>query len=208
MYVLSQFYQNVCTTSNLTPRTFGCLAFVHVSNHNKGKRDPRVVKCVCIGYSPTKHDYNYYHSPTSKFHAFIDVTFNEGQSFFSKHLSSRGVYFSWGKLGRTTTLYRLAPLLLPTNFTTEISLPRRYTHLPDETLDTMKYVQMYLRRKNPKLENAPSTHNILWLKLCLFIGFPHPIRVSSLTCILSQSQVPCLRHCPMRNEEKLWELRW
>ena len=38
------------------PKVFGCVCFVHDYRNSVGKLDPRALKCVFIGYSPTKRD--------------------------------------------------------------------------------------------------------------------------------------------------------
>ena len=63
MDILSTFYPNLHTTNNLVPRIFGCVAFVHVHNQNRGKLDPRALKCVFLGYSSTQKGYKCYHPP-------------------------------------------------------------------------------------------------------------------------------------------------
>ena len=67
MEVLSSFYPNVQTSNNLTPRIFGCTSFVHVHNNNRGKLDPRAIKCIFVGYSSTKKGYKCYHPATKRF---------------------------------------------------------------------------------------------------------------------------------------------
>lgn len=42
---------------------FGCTVFVHM--HSKFKLDPRVIKCVFVGYSPTYKGYKCY-GPSTK----------------------------------------------------------------------------------------------------------------------------------------------
>ena len=63
MDILSTFYPNLHTTNNLVPRIFGCVAFVHVHNQNRGKLDPQALKCVFVGYSSTQKGYKCYHPP-------------------------------------------------------------------------------------------------------------------------------------------------
>ena len=37
--------------SNLEPRVFGCVAYVH---HNVGKLEPRAIRCIFLGYADFK----------------------------------------------------------------------------------------------------------------------------------------------------------
>jgi hypothetical protein len=41
-------------SSTLPLKNFGCTAFVHIHDHNRGKLDPRARKCVFVGYAPTQ----------------------------------------------------------------------------------------------------------------------------------------------------------
>lgn len=78
LYPLSKLF------CSLTPKVFGCVAFVHIHNQNRGKLDPRALRCVFLGYSPTQKGYKCYHPPTRKFFVLMDVTFFENTSFFPK----------------------------------------------------------------------------------------------------------------------------
>ena len=67
-------------------KVFGCVCFVHTKN--AGKLDPRALKCVFIGYSPTQKGYKCYHPPSRKSFVSMDVTFREFESYFSNYPSS------------------------------------------------------------------------------------------------------------------------
>jgi len=82
MDVLSSFYPDLSTSSNLTPRIFGCTSFVHIHSDGRGKLDSIALKCVFIGYSSTQKDYKCYHPPSHKFFVSRDVTFHEQESYF------------------------------------------------------------------------------------------------------------------------------
>ena len=81
MEMLSTFYPNLHTTTNLVPRIFGCVSFVHIHSQSRGKLDPRALKCVFVGYSSTQNGYKCYHPPSKKFYVSADVTFNEQESY-------------------------------------------------------------------------------------------------------------------------------
>ena len=83
MDILSTFYPNLHTTNNLVLWIFGCVAFVHVHNQNRGKLDPRALKCVFLGYSSTHKGYKCYHPPSKRFYVSVDVTFHEQESYFT-----------------------------------------------------------------------------------------------------------------------------
>ena len=53
--------------SSLQPHIFGCTSYVHDHNSTKSKLDPRALKCVFLGYSPSKKGYKCYHPPSKKY---------------------------------------------------------------------------------------------------------------------------------------------
>ena len=73
--LLQQLYPMSQSFTSLPPKVFGCVAFVHDKNHNKSKLDPRSLKCVFVGYSPTQKEYKCFHLPTKKYFVTMDVTF-------------------------------------------------------------------------------------------------------------------------------------
>jgi hypothetical protein len=47
-----------CKNENILPlKTFGCVCFVQDNRPNVGKLNPRVVKCIFVGYSGTQKGY-------------------------------------------------------------------------------------------------------------------------------------------------------
>ncbi|CAL5350327.1 unnamed protein product [Camellia sinensis] len=72
---------------SIPPKIFGCVCFVHNHSPSRGKLDPRSLKCVFLGYSPTQKGYKCYHPSSRKWFVSMDVTFFESQSYF---LSSPG----------------------------------------------------------------------------------------------------------------------
>ena len=80
---LLKFFPHVRMLNSRPPRVFGCVAFVHHTNPNRGKLEPRAIKCIFLGYSPTQKGYKCY-CPTSKqFYVSCDVTFLENEPFYS-----------------------------------------------------------------------------------------------------------------------------
>ena len=73
----------VSCASELTPKVFGCVVFVHIHDTNRGKLDPRALKCIFVGYSSKKKGYKCYHPASRKFFVSMDVTFVEKQPFYS-----------------------------------------------------------------------------------------------------------------------------
>ena len=72
----------------LTPRVFGCVAFVHILDPGQDKLSPRSRKGVFLGYSQTQKGYRCYSPDSRRYFVSADVTFFEYASFFS-HLWSK-----------------------------------------------------------------------------------------------------------------------
>lgn len=54
MNMLKKFFPSVSHIfSSLTPKVFGCVVFVHNYNHTKSRLDPKALKHIFVGYSPT-----------------------------------------------------------------------------------------------------------------------------------------------------------
>ena len=70
--------------SNIPLRVFGCTSFVHFHSQNKPKLDPRALKTIFLGYSPTQKGYKCYDPLTRKMYVSYDVSFFENQLYFSK----------------------------------------------------------------------------------------------------------------------------
>ncbi|RVW53340.1 hypothetical protein CK203_088537 [Vitis vinifera] len=72
------------TSNGLTPRIFGCTAFVHLHSQHRDKLDPRAIKCVFLGYSSTQKGYKCYNPSARKFYISANVTFTENKPVFPK----------------------------------------------------------------------------------------------------------------------------
>jgi len=68
--------------NNISPKVFGCTSFVHQNQINPSKLDPKAIKCVFVGYSPTQQGYKCYNPITRKFIISCDVSFLETKPFF------------------------------------------------------------------------------------------------------------------------------
>lgn len=77
-------YPTTKLTTNLSPKIFGCTAFVYTQKPNPNKLDPRAIKCIFLGYSPTKKGYKCYCPHERRFCYTMDVTFFEEQAFYPK----------------------------------------------------------------------------------------------------------------------------
>jgi hypothetical protein len=63
-------------------KVFGCIAYVHVRDENRSKLDPKVEKCIFIGYSLEQKGYKCFNPPTRKLQVSRDVVFNEMVSWY------------------------------------------------------------------------------------------------------------------------------
>jgi hypothetical protein len=69
--------------ADLPLKVFGCIVFMLTPN-SRSKLDPRVEKCIFIGYSTNQKGYRCYNPTTKKLHVSMDVTFLEQQPFYKK----------------------------------------------------------------------------------------------------------------------------
>ena len=70
--------------SNLPLKIFKCTTYVHIFNKNQFKLDPRVEKCIFIGYALNKKGYKCFNLKTGKTVVSMNITFMENQHFFQK----------------------------------------------------------------------------------------------------------------------------
>jgi hypothetical protein len=63
-------------------RVFGCIAYVHVPDEKISKLDPKVEKCIFIGYSLEQKGYRCFNPSTRKLQVSKDVVFNEMVSWY------------------------------------------------------------------------------------------------------------------------------
>ena len=81
--IFAKYFPNFTTSTSLVPKVFGCISFVHVHTHNRGKLNPREIKCILMGHSSTKKGYKCYHPPTRQFYVSSDISFIEHESYFN-----------------------------------------------------------------------------------------------------------------------------
>lgn len=67
----------------LPPRTFGCVAFVHLLKTQRIKLDPCALRCVFLGYATHQKGYRCYYPPTQRTYVIMDVTFLESEMYFT-----------------------------------------------------------------------------------------------------------------------------
>jgi hypothetical protein len=61
---------------------FGCIAYVHVPDEKRSKLDPKVEKCIFIGYYLEQKGYRCFNSSTRKLQVSRDVVFDEMVSWY------------------------------------------------------------------------------------------------------------------------------
>lgn len=72
----------------ISPRVYGCTAFVHLHKNQRTKLDPCAVRCVFLGYAATKKGYRCYHPSSKRTYITMDVTFVESDMYYSVTPSS------------------------------------------------------------------------------------------------------------------------
>ena len=77
-------FPSVPILKSLESRVFGYVAFVYIHKQHRSKLDPRVVRCIFIGYPPNKRGYKCYHPPSRKYFVSKDVTFHENLTYFTR----------------------------------------------------------------------------------------------------------------------------
>ncbi|XP_062075281.1 uncharacterized protein LOC133779323 [Humulus lupulus] len=80
--VLQSLHPHI-STNTLPVKVFGCTAFVHVHSHHRSKFDPRAIKTVFLGYSPTQKGYRCYCPIAKKTFISCDDTFFEDTPYFT-----------------------------------------------------------------------------------------------------------------------------
>ena len=81
LHVLAQ-HRPLPSVLVLTPRIFGCVAFVHLHKNQRSKLDPCALRCVFVGYATHQKGYRCYHPPTQRTYVTLDVIFLESELFF------------------------------------------------------------------------------------------------------------------------------
>ena len=66
----------------LSPRIFGCVAFVHLHKNQRTKLDPCAIQCLFLGYGLHKKGFMCYDPNTHRTYIIMDVTFLESENFY------------------------------------------------------------------------------------------------------------------------------
>ncbi|KAL5840582.1 hypothetical protein ACOSQ4_013190 [Xanthoceras sorbifolium] len=82
--VFSMKFPNNRLLSHIPQKVFGCTVYVHNHSSTRSKLDPKAIKCMFIGYSPTQKGYKCYSTSTRKLYVSMDVAFMEDQPYFHK----------------------------------------------------------------------------------------------------------------------------
>ena len=83
-FFLNSYPHNHLVTSNIALKTFGCIAFVYLPSLQRAKMSPKSIKCMFLGYYPTKKGYKCYNPLTKKLFVTMDVKLFENQPFLPK----------------------------------------------------------------------------------------------------------------------------
>jgi hypothetical protein len=73
---------SVLTMPNLSPKVFGCVAFVHLHKGLRTKLEPRALRCVFVSYALHQKGYRCYHPPSRKIYVTLDVVFHETTMYY------------------------------------------------------------------------------------------------------------------------------
>ena len=84
LHILCQVYPQIRFLQNLPLKTFGCTVFVHSNPPQTSTLDPRAIKCIFLGYSPSQKGFKCYCPHIKKVFISMDVSFFENQAYYSK----------------------------------------------------------------------------------------------------------------------------
>ena len=76
------------TIPNMSPKVFGCVAFVYLQKGLRTKLEPQALRCVFVGYALHKKGYRCCHPPFRKLYVTLDVVFHENDMYYSAFESS------------------------------------------------------------------------------------------------------------------------
>ena len=83
---LKKVFSESRKNSELPLKIFGCTEYVHIPKRSRSKLEPRVEKCVFVGYTPNKKGYKCFNPLKKCFYTTMDVSFMENVPYFTKNL--------------------------------------------------------------------------------------------------------------------------
>nr|XP_027191963.1 uncharacterized protein LOC113787228 [Cicer arietinum] len=120
--VFRNYFPLTSVYADLPLKVFGCTAFVH-AHKQLDKLEPRAIKCVFTGYSPTHKGYRCFEPKSKRTFVTTNVTFVENQPFFSDiHL--QGENFKEDSSFTFENIITLSDIVLSQNFETYIDVPK------------------------------------------------------------------------------------
>lgn len=161
--VFTQAYPHSRLVSNIPLKVFGCVAFVHIHSQNRNKFDPRAVKTMFLGYSPTQKGYKCYDPLTKRTYVSYDVTFFEDQSYYSKN-SLQGEHIDEDHFWKiTSSSVQLIQLLEPVGSINPFHPPMPLTYVVPEREEvnqkTGPELRVYSRRQHLKSTVQPPNYS-------------------------------------------------
>ena len=77
------------SSHSLPPRIFGCVVYVHLSKQNRTKLEPRVIKCVSLGYEVNQKGYRCFDPLQNQMYTTMNCDFFE-QSYYYTQAGPQG----------------------------------------------------------------------------------------------------------------------
>lgn len=81
-------HHSIPSVLSLTPKIFGCVAYVHVPKTQRSKLSPYAVRCVFLGFGQNQKGYKCFDVDSRKWYVTMDVTFMEHEAFFKPTIQS------------------------------------------------------------------------------------------------------------------------
>ncbi|KAK1684333.1 hypothetical protein QYE76_045181 [Lolium multiflorum] len=140
------------------PKVFGCTCFVHDYRNSVGKLDPRAVKCIFVGYSPTQKGYRCW-SPTEKrFFVSMDVTFHENEPFYPSNIGTTHTIHSQGEISNDDYVSGRS-----------VMIPMIDTAQPGDQIEGEENINSGEENRSATIEEPKETLIIQWARSLLLI---------------------------------------
>ncbi|KAH9722152.1 retrovirus-related pol polyprotein from transposon RE1 [Citrus sinensis] len=151
---------------SLPPKIFGCVAFVHIHNQNRGKLAPKARKCIFVGYSPTQKGYRCFDPIFKKMFVTMDVTFFEKRRYYvDNHLQgenrSEDSIFNTIHLETPSISSVLDSLRPEKSLEATIPEPNIVVHVPNTAIPGSTILDPILEHNAPEpQENLTKSNNV------------------------------------------------